>query len=120
MRKFLSIAALGAILFVSNAEASVMLQTSCFFDGGGYDDEYITLKINPGGQTLGFKYDSYRGELPGFTKVSERVYAHSLEEEIIYTMVSFDKNYKKASMIVNYKTDGSELFRQTFKCKFLD
>ncbi|MFT6068982.1 MAG: hypothetical protein ACJAT2_002227 [Bacteriovoracaceae bacterium] len=105
-----------AMSFSTNSNASSMRSIECFFDGGGYDDEFIFLSTKDG-VTKGFRYDSYRGQVPGFQKISERVYAHSVKSEKIYTVVSFNKELTKATMILNYKENGGEFFRQEFVCQ---
>ncbi len=117
MKSLLIFISIAAISLIPSVYASEVKSIECFFDGGGYDDEYIFLSIKEDGTTLDFKYESYRGELPGFQKLSERVYGHSLDSEKIYTVVSFNKDLSKASMLLNYKANGEEFFRQDFVCK---
>ena len=119
MTKLLSLCAL-LIVFTTNVQAGVPNKISCFYDGGGYDDEYITFDVTPAGNTMNFKYESYRGEVGPFLKVSNRVFVHSAEEEIIFDTVTIEKDLSKATLVVSYKQEAKEFFRQTFACKYID
>ncbi|MBL6990925.1 MAG: hypothetical protein ISR65_14160 [Bacteriovoracaceae bacterium] len=90
---------------------------SCFYEAGGYDDETIELYTD---QTTGeyiFEYVSYQGPTGDFKRIDPHTFVSTEEELVIYSAVSFSRDFKTATMLTVYKDGGDILDKQIFECK---
>lgn len=89
----------------------------CQYDGGGYDDEYITAKINDGGFIKSLIYESYQGEVGPFKASDNGYFEHTTNSLKLRDTISFASDLKAAVLVTSYKNHGSIFSVQHFSCK---
>jgi hypothetical protein len=92
-------------------------EIKCFYEDGGYDDEYIYL-LSDGGIIESLKYDSYGGTVGPFVKESvDNTFFHTTEKLVIRYMATISPGRDGVTLSVFYKDGMSLLDTRYFICK---